>query len=65
MGIDICEVTLKGSLIDCETGNVLSEVSISGLKGEGKDPIRWMHQRATPAKIAPLLSESLEHVLPF
>lgn len=64
-GTDVCEVTLSGNLKNCATGNVLSEVSISGLNGEGKDPIRRMHNRATPEKIAPLLSESLGHVLPF
>ena len=64
-GTDVCEVTLIGNLKNCTTGNVLSEVSISGLNGEGRDPIRKMHQRATPAKIAPLLSESLGHILPI
>ncbi|MCP4143901.1 MAG: hypothetical protein GY752_01310 [bacterium] len=64
-GNDVCEVTLSGSLENCATGNVLSQVSISGLNGEGRDPIRKMHNRATPEKIAPMLSESLEHVLPF
>jgi len=63
-GNDVCEVTLIGSLENCATGNVLSEVSISGLNGEGRDPIRKMHNRATPEKIAPLLSKSLGHILP-
>jgi hypothetical protein len=63
-GTDVCEVTLSGSLTDCRTGNVLTEVSIDGLTGEGKDPISRMHKRATPKKIAPMLGTSLGHVLP-
>lgn len=63
-GTDVCEVILSGSLKDCNTGNVLTEVSIDGLTGEGKNPISGMHKRATPKRIAPMLGASLGHVLP-
>ena len=63
----VVSLELRGTFGPCTGGLVWSEVVISGsaLRGDGRDPEADLLRSLTPEALAPLLRESLGHVVPF
>jgi len=63
----VVSLELRGTFGPCTGGLTWSEVAISGsaLRGDGREPEADLLRSMTPEVVAPLLKESLGHVIPF